>query len=267
MNLDFGVVWPASGKGHLLTGGATAIRAQTRASSTATDHAMYEPNENPAAHNCRPGKRFAMKSSADPKSSFSPWPSSHSPALLPTPRKFKRSTAHPIRTRPLVPWKHAFVCIVPPAVGNGCAKTTAARGGPSGRSSNASSGPRAPGISRTTSANTSPRCDRARNLVHEGHDELCESGWPGNQPEMPGARQRRSAGVRPQVKIFVRDVDWHHTIELRVAGDHQYRRVDALQLPLEVERVEHAHSSGHLPRREHVGCDVDAVPDRRRDAS
>src|SRR3954471_2376264 len=267
MNFGFGVVWTASGNGHLLTGGATAIRAQTRGSSTATDHAMYEPNENPAAHNCRPGKRFAMKSSADRKSSFSPWPSSHSPALLPTPRKLKRSTAHPIRTRPLVPWKHAFVCMVPPAVGNGCAKTTAARGGPSGRSSNASSGPRAPGISRTTSANTSPRCDRARNLVHEGHDQLCESGRPGNQPEMAGARQRRSAGVWPQVKIFVWDVDRHDAIELGVAGDHEYRRVDASQLSFEVQRLQHAHAPSHLPRREHVSCDVDAVPDRRPDTT
>ena len=35
-----------------------------------------------------------MKSSAAAKSSFSPWPSSNVPALRPTPRKLKRSTAH-----------------------------------------------------------------------------------------------------------------------------------------------------------------------------
>jgi len=51
-------------------------------------------------------------------------------------------------------WKTTFVCMVPPSIGSGCAKTTAARGSPSGLSKSTSSVPAGPAISRT-SANAS----------------------------------------------------------------------------------------------------------------
>ena len=43
------------------------------------------------------------------------------PALRPTPRKLKRSTAQPTRASALALWRPTFVCIVPPWVGSGCA--------------------------------------------------------------------------------------------------------------------------------------------------
>ena len=58
----------------------------------------------PAAQRGSPGKRASANRSAAPKSSFSPWPSSKVPALRPTPRKLKRSTATPMRVTAFAAW-------------------------------------------------------------------------------------------------------------------------------------------------------------------
>ena len=73
------------------------MSVETRGSAAPTVSATHAPNDMPAAHSGAPGYCAAMKSSAARKSSFSPGPLSKVPALAPTPRKLKRSTAQPIR--------------------------------------------------------------------------------------------------------------------------------------------------------------------------
>ena len=105
----------------------------TRSSTAPASSATQEPNEKPAAHSGRSGiarrhvverrREVLLLAVAAGEASFA----------APTPRKLKRSTAQPARTSPFAPWYTAFVCIVPPCVGSGWAKTTAAFGVPVGR--------------------------------------------------------------------------------------------------------------------------------------
>ena len=71
----------------------------TRGSAAPAVRAIQEPNDIPIAHKGTPGYRPCMKSSAARKSSISPTPSAKLPALVPTPRKLKRSTEQPIRQK------------------------------------------------------------------------------------------------------------------------------------------------------------------------
>ena len=73
------------------------MSVDTRGSAAPTVSATHAPNDMPAAQSGTSGYRACMKSSAARKSSISPGPSSKLPALAPTPRKLKRSTAQPIR--------------------------------------------------------------------------------------------------------------------------------------------------------------------------
>src|SRR6185436_4019060 len=106
-------------------------------------------------------------------------PLSHSPVLRPTPRKLKRSTTQPMRVNALAPWNTTLVCMVPPWVGSGCAKTTTARGGADGASTSTSSRPAGPAISFTGSANSPPGNDVWGVLLDEAPDHGRELVGPG----------------------------------------------------------------------------------------
>src|SRR5258705_2190697 len=239
-------------KSYRLTGGAMPINVQIRSSCAPAVSATYAPKENPAAHSSTPGYRAAMKSTAARKSSHSPRPSSHAPALRPTPRKLNRSTAQPMRASAFVPWKTTFVCIVPPCVGSGCAKTTAARASPAGCSSSTSSGPAGPAISRRGSGNL------LFGLGEEPHHERCKFVRPRDHPEMSRALQRLDPCMRPDRGVFPRQARRHDTLERLLARDHQRRYFDARQPGVDPRRREEMHTSGHTAGGKHVAENGDS---------
>src|SRR4029453_16320528 len=199
-----------------------------------------------------------MKSTAARKSSHSPRPSSHAPALRPTPRKLNRSTAQPIRASAFAPWKTAFVCIVPPCVGSGGAKTTAARGSPAGFSIRTSRGPEGPGISRTVSGTFSRRVGR-----HESGDERRKFVRTRDHAEVTGAGERFDARMRPDREIFARNPRRKDPFQRFLARQNHRRYFDVSQLRVDASGrteygAEQMHTSRHSARVEHMQKDIDA---------
>src|SRR6187200_2434563 len=157
------------------------------------------------------------------KSSRSPRPSSHSPALRPTPRKLNRSTAQPMRASALALWNTTFVCIVPPSIGSGWPNTTTARGALEGLLISASSGPTAPGISRTTSANLSPLARDARHILEERIEHPCQLIRPRDHAKMASLRDYSASRMRPEAQVLASQVRRHDGVELVLSG-HGKRR-------------------------------------------
>src|SRR5918993_28803 len=145
------------------------------------------------------------------KSSTSPLPPLNDPALRPTPRKLKRSTAQPVRASPFVPWYTALVCIVPPNCGCGCANTTAARSGSrAGSSRSASSGPAGPERSEIV-AMDEPTDDGGEAV------RVCE------HTQVAGARHQLVTCVRDERGIAPGVRHRHDAIELGLAADDERR--------------------------------------------
>src|SRR5262245_57138736 len=195
-----------------------------------------------------------MKSTAAPKSSRSPRPSSHAPALRPTPRKLNRRTAHPMRASAFVPWKTTFVCIVPPWVGNGCAKTTAARSSRAGCSISTSSGPEGPGISRTVSGTFSRRVGR-----HKSGHERRKFVRTRDHAEVTGAGERFYACMRPDCEIFACKIRRNDPFQRFLPRHNQGGYFDARHFSLDSgHRAEQMHTPRHAGGVEHVEEDVEA---------
>src|SRR4029079_4519740 len=192
-----------------------------------------------------------MKSTAARKSSHSPRPSSHAPALRPTPRKLNRSTAQPMRASAFAPWKTAFVCIVPPCVGSGCANTTAARASPAGCSISTSRGPEGPGISRTISGTFSRRVSR-----HEAADERRKLLRTRDHAEVTGAGERFRPCVWPDREIFARQMRRNDPLQRFFTGQDHRWYFDVRQLRLGAFRTEYRaeqmHTARHTARVKYV---------------
>src|SRR5688572_19331817 len=169
-------------------------------------------------------------------------------------------TRQPMRVSPLAAWNTTLVCMVPPCVGSGCAKTTAARGSLTGRSKRHSSVPAGPSISRT-SANASPAVRVALNRLRKAGDEARELLRTRDQAEVSGVLDRDCFGVRPQAAVLARPVNGHDAIELALAGDDQRGDVKRLEVALELRRRQETDTPGHADRREHVGEDAPSVAD------
>ena len=98
-----------------------------RGSATPTCSPTHAPNENPISPSARPGYLPSRKSIAARTSSFSPSPWSKEPLEAPTPRKLKRSAAHPALSADFPARNTTRLSIVPPWEGCGWQRTAAPR--------------------------------------------------------------------------------------------------------------------------------------------
>src|SRR3982751_7112522 len=110
-----------------------------------------------------------------------------------------------MRARPFAPWYTAFVCIVPPCIGCGWPKTTAARGGddslpPASRS--ASSRPAGPVSSRGMSSVVSVR--RRLGGGNERGGDVQERAGFRDDADVSGTAQLGVAGAGNQPQVFER---------------------------------------------------------------
>src|SRR5688572_24101362 len=103
--------------------------------------------------------------------------------------------------------------MVPPSIGKGCAKTTAARGRPTGRSISTSSGPAGPGSSRTGSANASVPRPVAIGGLGERDDNARKLAGTRDQAQVSCSRERDGSCVRPDLEILLGHPDGDHPIE------------------------------------------------------
>src|SRR5688572_21678242 len=110
--------------------------------------------------------------------------------------------------------------MVPPCVGSGCAKTTAARGVPDGASSSTSKGPTGPAISRTTSDNASFLLCSGRRR-DEGHHDGGKVARARDQTQMAGPTDGRMPGVRPEPQVLERQARRNDPIEAILTRDDQ----------------------------------------------
>ncbi len=173
-----------------------------------------------------------MKARAARKSSRSPGPSEKDPALRPTPRKLNRSTGTSIRASAFAAWNTALVCMVPPAVGSGCASTAMALGSVAVFALiSPSSSPPGPGMSTLIT--------RMSSVIGsaESRDDGGKSVGCGDGAQVTGALQKlkASAGYKSSVidRLVVRD----HAVELALTGHDERGRFDASAVAFEFSRA------------------------------
>src|SRR5688500_7135181 len=117
-----------------------------------------------------------------------------------------------MRTSPFVPWKTPLVCIVPPSVGRGWAKTTAAFGDSFGPSRMPSRRPAGPFNSTRTSGAHFGALGR---LFDEAANQVGERVRLRDEANMSGALDGDVTGAFDEGHVFLRLGQIHHPVERR----------------------------------------------------
>src|SRR5687768_14050749 len=105
-----------------------------------------------------------------------------------------------------------------------------ARGASPGRSSSASSGPIGPGISRTTSANSSPCLSGHGQWLQELGEHADELLRTGDQSQVASPCERQARRLWPQFQVFTRARRRYHVIKLVLARDDERLHIQTTQL-------------------------------------